>query len=869
MECKLISKHEKRVTRSTQQRISVLPNFLTEEPPDQSMVEKTITKPNNKKKTSEKITIKQSSTCPLCNGSFDSLKKFKAHKLKHAADGQQECPVCLKKFEDIEKLFKHLGKHKSAKKLADPTASSTASNKVFQCSICGQSFEEIAALDIHIRIHLAIEPYICSVCDAKYQSIQQLFAHINTSHSGNDHRFACHYCGIVVDSAKQFSEHDERHKGGKAEKSLHCDECDQSCVSLDDHKRTQTDARKSYSCLHCVECFSRSEDLHVHMRVHKGQSVFKCASCGRMFAQAKNLSGHVQRIHKGSFHPDELLLIDFVVDSEVQERKRWSTLEKAAGEVYCLDVVAMVKALGSSTDSTVPPSPTKEVIMIYQPVNITCTDGSFRQSNLIRKYRCPLCPLAFVKIKTLQIHCKRNHIGLYDMEQINEIERRGNKAAEAWLQQSNVPPPLDCPGCESKFDSHPELINHLKSNHDSSTPFKCADCEVKFSKASALSKHVVVHLEKRHKCPHCNIAFQQITSLQKHVKRHEGATATPCSVCGIPYKDDKDFQRHMRTHAEGKPHKCDHCEKRFAQSCDKNKHMRIHTGERPYSCKVCDKTFGHLTSYKKHQFVHTGERPYQCTVCGKSFQHNSNLVVHSRMHTGERPYKCNVCDKSFYASGHYTDHMKIHVGARNYKCDVCPKSFLHLSSFQKHKRTHTGEKPFHCTMCDRRFSQPGHYKEHMRIHSGEKPYCCKLCDKTFRRSDALQGHLKTHVEQAPATVSTVALAPAEMAAEPIYTMETVNYPISNISNAQQGDSQFSHPHHIIIHRQQSQQLHQLQPELFILQNHPIQAEQQIDNNLRNGNMEADDTLLLVEEHQQSAEQSILGGFSSFGYNYNL
>lgn len=827
--------------------------------------------------TSDRSEIEISIKTPaLCNDNIDSPKKLKPHKLKHAKDGQQECHVCLKKFKDITKLSMHIGKHSSAKKLADST--STAANKIFQCSICLHSFEEIAALDIHIRIHLATDPYICSVCHAKYQRIQQLFSHITISHTDEDHpRFACHYCGIVFDTAKLFSEHDEQHKGGKTEKTYLCDECNQSCLSLDDlnaHKRIHADARKSYSCLHCVGCFSRSEDLHIHMRVHKGKSVFKCATCGRMFAQAKNLSSHVQRIHKGCFHSDELLLIDFVVDSEVHERERLGSFNKAVGEVYCLDVVSMVKALSASTESRVVlgASPTKEVIMIYQPITIECADGSFRQSELIRKYRCPLCPLAFVKIITLQIHCKRNHIGLYDMEQIKEIERRGNEAAEAWLQKSNTPPvplTLDCPGCKSQFDSHPELINHLKSNHDSSTPFKCADCEVKFSQALALTKHVAVHfraIDPVHKCPYCNIAFQQLTSLQKHVKRHEGATAAPCSVCGIPYKDDKDFQRHMRTHAEGKPHKCDHCEKRFAQSCDKNKHMRIHTGERPYSCKVCDKTFGHLTSYKKHQFVHTGERPFQCTVCGKSFQHNSNLVVHSRMHTGERPYKCTVCEKTFYASGHYTDHMKIHVGVRNYKCEVCPKSFLHLSSFQKHKRTHSGEKPFHCTMCDRRFSQPGHYKEHIRIHTGERPYKCTTCEKTFRRSDALQGHLKTHIEQAPATGKTVELAPAVLPAEPIYTMETVNYPISNISDDQHGGCAVSQPHQIIIHQQQSHR-----PQLYILQNQPTQADQQIDNNVLNANMEAmtNDTLMLVEEHQQSTEQNILGVFSSFGYNYNL
>lgn len=590
----------------------------------------------------------------------------------------------------------------------------------FQCTVCQYPSDEIASLETHIRTHFDEQPYTCTKCTTStFWNVKELLSHTDRCHKdGNlsSPTFSCRYCDRIFTKRRPFIDHDREHSANNGGQQYDCHECGATFETAEDfnlHRRGHITS-KPYNCAQCARSFTRSEDYNIHMRLHQGCDVFECVFCSRLFAQAKNLSLHIRRMHEPLVDPNRMLVIEQMVYRDMRQNE--TTLAKSDRREEAMQIVEKFEP----EPPALPPDPGP----------IDCPDEP------VRRFACFLCTLAFVKVKSLEIHCRRNHKGQYTDKQLQEVE-----------QKVTMPPSVDphpCPACAQSFPSRASLIDHLKSAHDGTKPFKCAVCSGTFSTAKTLSKHADTHANVRPKCKYCGLSFVQMHSMLKHQRRHEGDTVLWCSVCSMPFQNAKFLQRHMRTHAEGKPHKCTYCDKRFAQSCDKQKHQRIHTGERPYPCSLCGKTFAHLTSIKKHMFVHTKERPHQCSVCGKSFQHNSNLVVHMRMHTGERPYVCAVCTKSFYTSGHLTDHMRIHTGTRNYRCIVCEKSFVHQSSFQKHKRVHTGEKPHHCKLCDKRFSQPGHYREHMRIHTGEKPFRCRMCEKTFRRADALQIHMKVH-----------------------------------------------------------------------------------------------------------------------------
>ncbi|XP_037044633.1 zinc finger protein 271-like [Bradysia coprophila] len=734
--------------------------------------------------------------CPVCKMSFTTKKACELHSAnQHNGASDYKCDVCETTFDHIDKLSNHVRKHDRK----------TSESERYQCNICLQCFKVLSELESHVSQHFELDVrYKCTICENAFFDVDRLVKHTTSMHSNNSNiSFDCYVCGNLFASTDEFVKHDHDHKTQSV--SLNCSECGEtfsSLLSLNSHRKTHTTPRtQPYACQKCTLRFSRSEDLHNHIRVHDGKSIYSCVLCDRMFAHSKNLTNHVHKSHQSCFAADEMDLIDFVVEAEVASQVDRNKMERIPenedvqldGDVFKLNVRELVtKYMNREIPSSVP---SLRLLLFQRPPYIP-ENTTRKLTELFRKYSCPLCDLVFVKAKTLEIHCKRNHYGKYTLDQLKDIQTTADRnSSESFARailntRITVLPKHECPSCNKMYESRQELIEHLNLDHNGNSPFKCAECVETFTKSNELAAHVLNHPVKRHECKYCRLTFMNLYSLGKHTKRHEGPNTETCSICNIPYREKKDLVKHMRIHADGKPHKCLFCDKRFAQSCDRQKHMRIHTGERPYVCKICGKSFAHLTSIKKHNYVHTGERAFQCTTCGKSFQHSSNLVVHNRTHTGERPYKCKICEKTFYASGHYVDHMKIHIGIKNYECEVCKKSFIHLSSFQKHKRVHSGEKPYVCQFCNRAFSQSGHYREHVMIHSGEKPHKCNICGKSFRRSDALHCHQKTHKKEISVSVAEVK-DETNAAIMPTYTLSDITF--SDDGNLHQ--MQLSDQHH--------------------------------------------------------------------------
>lgn len=456
--------------------------------------------------------------CSVCKVSFPTKKAYELHKKNDHNDGKYEC-------NDTGKLTNHVRKHEGK---ADES-------ERYQCSICQACFMDYNDLDSHVRLHFDLDiRYKCTICEASFFDIDRLVKHTGVVHSTSQITFNCYACGNLFASIDEFVKHDQEHK--KDSGFLNCSECGEtfsSLISLNSHKKTHAIPRtQPYACPKCSLRFSRSEDLHNHIRVHDGKSIYCCALCDRMFAHSKNLTNHVHKSHKLCFAADEMDLIDFVVEAEVLAQVDQKKLEKCLsdggdsdqvdGDVFRLNVRELVsKYMKKEIPSTIPSLP-------LQSTNELPTNVTRRFTNIFRKYKCPLCQLVFVKAKTLEIHCKRNHFGNYTLDQLKDIQLAVDQHSTQSFPRAilNCRPGAvqrhECPSCNQMYESRVELIGHLKVDHNGDTPYKCFECSDTFSTSNDLVVHVLNHPDKRHECKYCGLTFMNLYSLGKHTKRHEG-----------------------------------------------------------------------------------------------------------------------------------------------------------------------------------------------------------------------------------------------------------------------------------------------------------------------------------------------------------
>lgn len=579
------------------------------------------------------------------------------------------------------------------------------------CIICNKTFISAASYQRHMqRSHGPDKIHDCVLCNESFNEVQQLLDHIK-DHEVNksESYYQCPFCEKLF-SRNSLESHVETHIGSdliSANKKLKdCFECGETFNQLNQlssHRRREH--QKKYECELCSQKFARTEDLHMHLKMHKGKTVLTCL-CEKMFATTIHLAQHLRKIHSNQVNANLILFLE--EDTSVDKSKGISEWN------------AYSETFSRSTAE----------------VHASSKNDEFKETE--RKYPCPVngCYLNFQKFLTLVVHCRRNH-----KNHVSEIELRSMKLEWEKIQFSKCPLCQKCTISQENLLEHLKVDHGANRPFNC---FKCKIRFSKVQTLEDHVN--CIHKDQQFKCNYCGTVFQKQSSLSQHYKKHEGTSIFKCDTCGIPYTDLRSLGRHQRVHyTDGKPHKCDICSRQFAQSSDKIKHLRTHTETRPYKCETCEKKFAHITSWKRHKAVHTKIRDFVCQHCGKGFQHRSNLIVHLRSHTGERPFHCKQCPKTFLTSGHYSDHVKIHLGIKNFKCETCQKEFLHQSSYLKHKKAvHLGIKQFKCKICQREFTQRGHFREHLLVHSDEKRFICGICTKTFRRSDALKSHMSKH-----------------------------------------------------------------------------------------------------------------------------
>ncbi|XP_001359299.2 zinc finger protein 248 [Drosophila pseudoobscura] len=130
------------------------------------------------------------------------------------------------------------------------------------CEICGNIYSKRAALNIHMRRHMAEKPFECEICSKTFAGPSELNRHIRV-HTG-EKPFRCKYC------ARMFADRSSNIR----------------------HERTHTNERP-FACGTCGKSFSYSNVLKNHMLTHTGEKPFLCQPCNKTFSRKHQLEQHI------------------------------------------------------------------------------------------------------------------------------------------------------------------------------------------------------------------------------------------------------------------------------------------------------------------------------------------------------------------------------------------------------------------------------------------------------------------------------------------------------------------------------------------------------------------------------------------------
>ncbi|NXK63896.1 HINFP factor, partial [Sylvietta virens] len=190
-----------------------------------------------------------------CNCSFKGRCKLREHLRSHTQEKVVACPTCGGMFANNTKFFDHIRRQ------------TALDQQRFQCSHCSKRFATARLLRDHMRNH--VNHYKCPLCDMTCPLPSALRNHIRFRHS-EERPFKCDCCDYSCKNLIDLRKHLETHS---EEPAYHCEfeACSFSARSLGSiklhfRKVHEGDSEPRYKCHVCDKCFTRGNNLTVHLR---------------------------------------------------------------------------------------------------------------------------------------------------------------------------------------------------------------------------------------------------------------------------------------------------------------------------------------------------------------------------------------------------------------------------------------------------------------------------------------------------------------------------------------------------------------------------------------------------------------------------
>lgn len=189
-----------------------------------------------------------------CEATVKGRPKLREHLRSHTQEKVVACPGCGGMYANNTKLFDHIIRQKDM------------DGQMFQCSHCSKRFATERLLRDHMRTH--VSHYKCPLCDMTCPTPSARRNHIKFRHS-NEKPYSCDYCEYRCKRLADLHKHLETHSSEPAYRCYipDCSFTSRSLITMKLHqkKKHEGDCVARYKCHVCDKCFSRGNNLTVHL----------------------------------------------------------------------------------------------------------------------------------------------------------------------------------------------------------------------------------------------------------------------------------------------------------------------------------------------------------------------------------------------------------------------------------------------------------------------------------------------------------------------------------------------------------------------------------------------------------------------------
>ncbi|XP_053117682.1 zinc finger protein 646 [Hemicordylus capensis] len=492
-------------------------------------------------------------------------------------------------------------------------ASQSEGRKIQVREVCGEGYEEKAALEAHQGLHFVKEEEKAAKEEEVAGGEENGVPSAEEEGSPLERPFQCDVCGRSYKHAGSLINHKQTHKTGL----FHCSVCQKqfyNLMALKNHNRTHFETKR-YRCPECPKAFRLQKQLASHQRVHRDRKRDPSSHPLRKPAHPKRLGKT-----ENSSHPLNAT------------RHRLDPEERPYG---CGECGRTYRHAGS--------------LLNHQ------------KSHKIGHFACPLCSKTYPNLMSLKNH-QRIH---YEVKRHRCLDcGKAFKWQRQLLRHQRRPHPCGRsplgPECE-RDKAAPQKEQGSGHAEAPIGPFRCPLCPKQFPNHTALKNHSRVHAKKRFECSECGKAYRASKDLLRHLRRHqaeevadvaEGSCSLPSSVAANEPLEE-----------EERPYKCNSCERTYRHAGSLLNHKKAHaTGL--YHCPTCQKECYNLLALKNHLHIHTDKKRHRCPRCGKAFRTARRLATHSKGHGRPKedgPFACTVCSKTFSHQLGFRQHQLLHA----------------------------------------------------------------------------------------------------------------------------------------------------------------------------------------------------------------